>query len=983
MKRSFRLRLTLMVLLAILIPVAGILIYITVVVQQAPSEALAAIPQFLISALAIGLIMMALMAVLTWFAAGRMVRPIETLTVAATAVAHGDLDGLVDITRSDEIGDLATAFNSMTLQLKGMIDNLEKRVSARTRDLALAGEVGRNVSEIRNIDDVLANAVHIIHDYFDLYFVQIYLVNDSGKQLVLKVAEGQAAEHLLKQGHYLDINTYSINGTAAVEKRPVLAPHTYDNPIFRPNPLLPETRSEIAIPLIYSDKVVGVLDIQSTEAYAFSEENMLVFESLAGQLSVAMANAALFTEREETYQALQSTLTNAETQAARFAALNILSAEFTAAQNLDDVLHIASVNVLTLMDGERVSIAFVADNADSFEILALQGEEEVMPVGTSMPLGGTAVGLAVTEKRIIQLPKEAPLSTYADSHILAEQGLQSLMVAPLSVGDQTIGSINIGSKQLYAFNEEDVHFMQQIATLLAASIESLRLGVRIQTLAAIVESHPDFIGVSTVEGEAQYVNPAGLAMIGLPKNYDVSTMSAADFYIPKDAETMLNEGIPQALASGSWTSEAHLQRNDGSAIPVEQTIAVNYDAQNNPTGFSFTMRDITERVRTVEDQRRLTAQLEERLLQVNALQRAMTHEGWSAFLTSPNRLIQGFKYADDQVGFISTRDVQQGTVPTVLAAVEGQSIQPDSDVMAVPVQISGETIGVIGARNPDGAPLREDQLAVLHALTQQVAGALDRSRLFEEMELAREQMNALYAGSEQVVRANSLQEVLNALIEATALKRMDRANFLFFDKPWTNVEPGMMTVAAVWEKDLNRVTRPDYTPPTVGRQYTFDELPTVRLVKRNKPAIFPHITSDDRLGPDAVMLAERLGVTSLAYFPLMVGEQWFGLLVAQSFAPMNLSEDDIRQISSLVDQAAAVGQTQRLFAQAQARARHEQLLREVGAKVYAAPDAESIMKTAVKEVNRVLGADSFIYLDKPEPADMKEIQPENGSRQER
>ncbi|MCZ7669068.1 MAG: GAF domain-containing protein [Chloroflexi bacterium] len=127
--------------------------------------------------------------------------------------------------------------------------------------------------------------------------------------------------------------------------------------------------------------------------------------------------------------------------------------------------------------------------------------------------------------------------------------------------------------------------------------------------------------------------------------------------------------------------------------------------------------------------------------------------------------------------------MQQGTVPTVLAAVEGQSLQPDPDVMAVPVQISGETIGVIGARNPDGTPLREDQLAVLHALTQQVAGALDRSRLFEEMELAREQMNALYAGSEQVVRANSLQEVLNALIEATALKRMDRANFLFFDKP--------------------------------------------------------------------------------------------------------------------------------------------------------------------------------------------------------
>lgn len=897
---------------------------------------------------------------------GVVLRPLHLLTTHAEQFRGGDLGVQVPPLAKDEMGLLGTTFNDMSTQLRNTLGNLEQRVAARTQDLTLANEVGRNVSEIRDANELLTNAVKTIHDGFNLYLAQIYLVDDDQETLLLRAAEGQAASRLLAQGHYLAITSASVNGTAVSEKRAVVVPDTTIDPLFRPNPLLPDTRSEMAVPLLVANRVIGVLDIQSTTTNTFTEENVPAFSAMAGQLAIALENAALFNEREAATSAMADVLADTEEQARQLTQLNEMGTNLAGAAKLDEVYQIIGSQILTLIEGDRASLALVTEGEESAKVFALQGKKGAIPTGSVLPFTGTAVGLAIQENRIVQLPQEYPLSTYADSRQLAQQGLQSLIVVPLKVSGQVMGTLNIGSTQPYAFSESDINFAQQIATLLASTIDSWNLVERVQSLATLVENHPDFIGIGTLTGEALYINPAGLALLGLPANFDITSMGAADFYIAEDAERLQQEGIPTALETGSWTAAVQLRKADATTIPVEQTIAINYDAEGKASNFSITMRDITERQQAEESQRRLSTQLEERLLQVNAMQRAMTHEGWSAFLTSPNRLVQGFKFNDEQIGLISTRDVAQGKVPTITSQIDGEDLQPsDLSTTAVPVDVRGQTVGVIGAKNVDGKPLSLEQSTLLNAMSQQVASALDRARLFEEMEMAREQMNALYSGSEQVVRATSVQEVLDALIEATALKRMDRANFLFFDQSWTDVEPTMLTVTAVWEKDPSRIIVPDYTPPTVGRQYSIDQLSSVRLVSKEKPALFPDVTTNDRLGPDAAMLAERLGVTSIAYFPLVVGEQWFGLLVAQSFDTMNLSEDDIRQISSLIDQAASVSQTQRLFTQAQTRARHEQLLREVGAKVYAAPDAESIMKTAVKEVNRIMGVDSFVYLDAP------------------
>jgi GAF domain-containing protein len=177
---------------------------------------------------------------------------------------------------------------------------LESRVSERTRELSLAVEVGRSVSQLRDLDTLLPNAVELIRSQFNLYYAQIYLMDAAGRMLTLRVGTGGVGAELLRRGHRLPVGPGSINGVAAAECKTIIVADTASNPIFRPNPLLPETRSELAVPLLVGERVVGVLDLQSRYPGALSVENLSAFEALAGQLAIALDNAALFAQTEQT-----------------------------------------------------------------------------------------------------------------------------------------------------------------------------------------------------------------------------------------------------------------------------------------------------------------------------------------------------------------------------------------------------------------------------------------------------------------------------------------------------------------------------------------------------------------------------------------------------------------------------------------------------------------------------------------------------------
>lgn len=177
--------------------------------------------------------------------------------------------------------------------------SLEQRVAERTRNLELAAEVGRAVSQVRDLKVMLKDACELILKEFNLYYVQVYLTDPSHTILKLEAGTGSVGEQLVGRGHTLPLNTGSINGRAAAEQRSVVISDTAQSATFRQNPLLPETRGEMAVPLIIAGTVVGVLDMQSSQPEVLTGEVLPAFEAMAGQLAVAVQNAILLAETEQ------------------------------------------------------------------------------------------------------------------------------------------------------------------------------------------------------------------------------------------------------------------------------------------------------------------------------------------------------------------------------------------------------------------------------------------------------------------------------------------------------------------------------------------------------------------------------------------------------------------------------------------------------------------------------------------------------------
>lgn len=256
--------------------------------------------------LPVGLAILALIMVAGVFFTNLLVNPIEKLTEGAAKIGAGEWDTPLPHSDLEEIDNLSNIMSQMATQIKGTLETLEQRVAERTENLELAAEVGRTVSQVNDLDTMLERATNLILERFDLYYVQIYLADENKTRLLLESGTGDVGKQLLARRHNLLINAASINGRAALEKQPVVISDTSQSTTFRKNPLLPDTRSEMAIPLMVGDQVLGVLNMQSTVPNALTEESLPAFEALAGQLAVAVENATLLEQTEQAREEVEA-----------------------------------------------------------------------------------------------------------------------------------------------------------------------------------------------------------------------------------------------------------------------------------------------------------------------------------------------------------------------------------------------------------------------------------------------------------------------------------------------------------------------------------------------------------------------------------------------------------------------------------------------------------------------------------------------------
>jgi len=272
---------------------------VALIIEQSQSVAVAAAVRQVLPALGVTIVAVALASVFVIPLTRRIVGPIIELTEAATEIAAGDLERTVHVQRSDEIGVLAQAFNSMTARLRTLIDTLEQRVAERTRGLQTAAEVARATTSILDPGELLHQVVDLVRERFNLYYVGLFLLDEQREFAVLQAGTGEAGQQMLTQGHRLEVGGNSMIGQCTARAEARIALDVGEEAVRFDNPLLPETRSEMALPLRSRGQVIGAVTVQSTEEAAFDQAEIAVMQTLANQVAVAIDNAHLYAEAQD------------------------------------------------------------------------------------------------------------------------------------------------------------------------------------------------------------------------------------------------------------------------------------------------------------------------------------------------------------------------------------------------------------------------------------------------------------------------------------------------------------------------------------------------------------------------------------------------------------------------------------------------------------------------------------------------------------
>jgi putative methionine-R-sulfoxide reductase with GAF domain len=297
--------------------------------------------QTVITTLGILLISLLLSGLLIGWLMTRMLRPVGALTVTANAIAAGDLSQTAQVASKDEIGELAVAFNSMTGQMRGMIGTLEQRVADRTRALETSAEVSHRLSTILDQDELVTAVVAEVQQAFNYYHAQIYLFDEPGENLVMVGGTGEAGRQMLERGHKIPKGR-GLVGRAAESGKAVLVADTTADPAWLPNPLLPETLSEAAVPIMSGGKVLGVLDVQQNTVDGLTEQDVSLLTSVANQVAVAVQNARLYTQMQR--------------QAEREMRVNLIGQKVQQSLTVEDALQVALRELSLALDAPRASI---------------------------------------------------------------------------------------------------------------------------------------------------------------------------------------------------------------------------------------------------------------------------------------------------------------------------------------------------------------------------------------------------------------------------------------------------------------------------------------------------------------------------------------------------------------------------------------------------------------------------------------------------
>ncbi|HKJ39030.1 MAG TPA: GAF domain-containing protein [Anaerolineales bacterium] len=377
-------------------------------------------------------------------------------------MAHGEPIGAIivqDIENEHSFNDDDLQFiTSIAGQVSGALYNI--RILDESRQSALqfetAAEIARDISSSLDLDDLLQKAVDLIRTRFNFYHASVFLKDTTGEYVVIRESTGEAGAQMKRSGHKLGVGSKSIVGFVAGNGEQLIVNDTTRDATYYPNPLLPDTKGEAGIPLRVGDRIVGVLDVQSTTPYAFSESSLRTLKILADQLAIAVINTELFAETQE--------------HLAQHRLLHHITTTAASGTTLDEALESAVNGLQVTLGGDRVSILLTNREKKNLEVKAAVGyASDIFEL--KIPVESGITGWAASHKRPLRINNVKEDTRYVEGSI----NTRSELAIPMIYRSEVLGVLNVESEQLNAYTETDEELLGTLSGSLAAIIANARL----------------------------------------------------------------------------------------------------------------------------------------------------------------------------------------------------------------------------------------------------------------------------------------------------------------------------------------------------------------------------------------------------------------------------------------------------------------------------------------------------------------------------
>ena len=734
----------------------------------------------------------------------------------------------------------------------------------RALQLQTAAEVSRAASSILSLDELLPQAVELVRDRFNLYYVGLFLTDETGRWAVLRAATGEAGKKMLGAGHRLQVGSSSMIGWCVANAQARIALDVGEEAVRFENPLLPHTRSEMALPLISRGRVVGAATIQSDRPAAFTQEDVTVLQTMADQVANAIENARLFQQ--------------AQARAGEVTVLNELSQSLTARLSVEGVLQEVHRGVSRLVDADNFYVSLYAPdkNEVTFPLQYVDGRriepEDAAPanLGFTGYLIRTRTPLLLRDKH--PGVEEARLGV-EDVQFAGRLESKCWLGVPMIVGDLVLGTMVVLSyTDPNAYDEHDRDVLVAIASQIAIALQNARLF-----------------------NETQQRN---------------AELTALNEIISSASQTLELKAILDAV--------------------LKQTMQVVGFEGGLITMYNET-RDKLERIVRIGLPGRIPDDpaegLEDSLCAV-------------IFKTKQALVIEDFR---------------QGAPVDVSGDIEAGYYS----YIGVPLESRGRTLGTLCGFRKRAGPFGESATALLRTVGRQIGFAIENARLFEQARSRAEEMVALNDLSRSLATRLSVDQVLEEVYRGVS-RLLDVTNFYI----------------SLYHPEKDEVSFPiNVSESVVDRRITVlpaDQGITGYIIRTHESVLI----KSDVNGWLAQRGMPHVGEPAQSWLgvPLMIGDQVQGVMAVQSYTTPNAYDEHDRDLLvAIASQTAITLQNARSFEQAQARARREQTLREVTARLRGSTDPDTVMRTLARELGTVLGRPTFVRLVTPEGGKAEEL----------